>query len=257
MKSNIPISKNGKLFAEGIDSTQYSSFQIILSSLENTVSDIVSLPHSPIKTKDLRMKSSAEAEKLFTVERNIRLLKPSEKISISQNSDHKIFENLEQLFNLQKELRIARFSSDQENGGYDFWSFLKDWQTLASEEAKLSLYNKFACHELNIFLFLKDSKFFEKVVKSFISNKIEKTFVDYFLIGDLKQIFSYAELVKFRLLNAMEKVLLVHAAVKNNQHQIAQNVLASMKILSDSQKLDNKIHDKLFDTALSRKSQQA
>ena len=51
-----------------------------------------------------------------------------------------------------------------------------------SHEDKSSKYNEFACHEINIFLFLKDKSFFDSVVVPFLYNKIEKSFVDYFLL---------------------------------------------------------------------------
>jgi len=38
------------------------------------------------------------------------------------------------------------------------------------------------CHELNLFLFFKDLAYFETYVKEFLVNKLEKTFVDYFLL---------------------------------------------------------------------------
>lgn len=44
------------------------------------------------------------------------------------------------------------------------------------------------CHELNIFLKLQDTEFFQNVVKPFISNKVEKTFVDLCLLEDVKAV---------------------------------------------------------------------
>lgn len=53
-----------------------------------------------------------------------------------------------------------------------------------TEEKKLKIYDKFVCHELNTYIKYKDSEFFNRVVKDFISNKLEKGVVDYCLIGD-------------------------------------------------------------------------
>ena len=52
------------------------------------------------------------------------------------------------------------------------------------KEKKLKLYDEFACHEVNLFLRFRDKKFFEEVVAPFISNKIEKTFIDHFLLNN-------------------------------------------------------------------------
>ncbi len=49
-------------------------------------------------------------------------------------------------------------------------------------EQKGKTYSEFCSHELNVFLKLKDPEFFKNAVRPFIENKIEKTFVDYWLI---------------------------------------------------------------------------
>lgn len=82
-------------------------------------------------------------------------------------------------------------SSDYENGsGYKFWDFLKNWDTL-SEEEKLIKFNEFTCHEMNIFLYFKDDGFSKKYVIPFIQNKIEKSFVDVFLLNQKSLILDY------------------------------------------------------------------
>ncbi|MEK6594495.1 MAG: hypothetical protein AABZ67_15590, partial [Pseudomonadota bacterium] len=62
------------------------------------------------------------------------------------------------------------------------FSFLLRWPSLKPQE-KLEKYSKYACHELNFFLFQKDRDFFMKVVLPYIQNKKDKTFLDHWLIG--------------------------------------------------------------------------
>jgi hypothetical protein len=94
-----------------------------------------------------------------------------------------IIDNIAQLFDVQARLRLAAHASDTENDvGYQFWSFLKDWPTL-SKEAKLEKYDRFACHEVNIFLYNKDRAFFDTVVHPFLGNKVQKDLVDLYLLG--------------------------------------------------------------------------
>ena len=91
--------------------------------------------------------------------------------------------------------------SDSENNiGYRFWDFLKDWNTMKDEE-KLKKYDEYACHEINIFLYFKDIIFFENVVKPFLKNKIQKTFVDFFLLDMKTEIIKYSEVSKISKLN--------------------------------------------------------
>ena len=77
--------------------------------------------------------------------------------------------------------------------GYEYWNFLKDWNNL-DKELKLKKYDEFACHEINLFLYFKDKQLFEDVVKPFINNKIQKTVVDHFLLGNVEEILQFSQI---------------------------------------------------------------
>ena len=67
---------------------------------------------------------------------------------------------------------------------------------------KLDTYSENACHELHFFLSQKDPEFFGSVVKPFLANKLDKTFLDKWLLEmDLK---AYLEPWKFAQLNLVE-----------------------------------------------------
>ena len=57
-----------------------------------------------------------------------------------------------------------------------------DWFTYGFEK-KRELYCKYTSHELNFFLFKKDPEFYSKVVKVFVESKMEKMFVDWYLLA--------------------------------------------------------------------------
>jgi hypothetical protein len=83
--------------------------------------------------------------------------------------------------------------------------FVADWPTFEAAK-KQKLYDEHACHELHLFLFHKDPQFFASVVKPLLANKLDKTFVDHWLLGsDLR---SYLEPWTFAQLNLVERVLL-------------------------------------------------
>ena len=63
------------------------------------------------------------------------------------------------------------------------FAFILTWPKLKPEE-KRALYSKYACHELNFFLLKKDPQFFGEVVKPYLTNKKDKTFLDHYLLGD-------------------------------------------------------------------------
>lgn len=86
-----------------------------------------------------------------------------------------IIDSLQKVWLIQKELK----SPSREDS--DFIDNLLKWPTF--DNAKRSqVYSDNCCHEFNVFLKLKDPKYFEEVVRPFLSNKMEKTFVDYWLL---------------------------------------------------------------------------
>jgi hypothetical protein len=50
-------------------------------------------------------------------------------------------------------------------------------------DKKLQSYSKYHSHELNFFILKKDKEFFENVVLDKINTKMEKTFVDWYLLS--------------------------------------------------------------------------
>ena len=80
-------------------------------------------------------------------------------------------------------------------------------------------YNQFFCHELNLFLYIKDKDFFNKVVKALIAAKLRKDLMDYFFLGDTENLKQYAEPHLFKNLNPLEKILLAFALKDDNNLQ--------------------------------------
>src|SRR5262249_48644131 len=85
------------------------------------------------------------------------------------------------------------------------FAFALTWRKLKPEERR-ALHSKYACHELNFFLARKDPAFFEAVVKPFLANKKDKTFLDHWLLGD--DVSGYRDPWQYERLNTVERVLL-------------------------------------------------
>src|SRR4030095_9736735 len=85
------------------------------------------------------------------------------------------------------------------------FAFVLEWPKLTPEQ-KRDLYSKHACHELHFFLHKKDPEFFAAVVKPFLANKVDMTFLDHWLLGDDLRVFL--EPWSFAQLNLIEKILL-------------------------------------------------
>ncbi|KAF9340642.1 hypothetical protein BGZ91_000982 [Linnemannia elongata] len=85
------------------------------------------------------------------------------------------------------------------------FGFVVEWDRLSLAD-KNEKFSKWTCHELNLFLYKKDRKYFDDVVSPFIKNKLIKSFVDDYLIGASLE--KYTSLKEFNLLTCMEKCLL-------------------------------------------------
>lgn len=91
---------------------------------------------------------------------------------------------------------------------------------LMEKEAKLSEYLKSACHELHFFLAVRDKPFFEEVALPLINGKLEKTFIDWYLLSKthdsyLQKVLSLVvdESIHKRL-NFFEMCLLIETCIK-------------------------------------------
>lgn len=122
------------------------------------------------------------------------------------------------------------------------FAFLADWPSLKPERQR-ELYSEYACHELNFFLYHKDRPFFDKVVKSYLVNKRDQTFMDHWLLGaDLSRYLAAGE---FSRLNTLERILL-------GRRIAAQQVLVARTVIDQHNLIppDPEAFDRRFRTAV-------
>lgn len=86
--------------------------------------------------------------------------------------------------------------------------FVTEWPSF-TEETKLELLEKHACHELHLFLSRKDKAFFDKFVKPRLAGKAQPRFMDDYLLG--RDLTPYLRPYAWDRLNAAEKALLSQA----------------------------------------------
>src|SRR5262249_18726007 len=85
------------------------------------------------------------------------------------------------------------------------FAFVLNWPNLKPEE-KRALYSKHACHELHFFLAKKDPAFFRDVVRPYLANKKDKTFLDRWLLEE--DLSAFVQPWQYGRLNTVERVLL-------------------------------------------------
>ncbi|MDA0658096.1 MAG: hypothetical protein O2931_01390 [Planctomycetota bacterium] len=147
---------------------------------------------------------------------------------------YRIYDTLDSAFRLlstlQPDSRLAEFA------------FLGKWGSL-STDAKREKYDAFACHELNLFLFRKDREFFDSIVRPHLQNKLQKTFLDDWLLE--RDLSPYLESWRYGQLNILERILL--------GQRVAGERAAMQQFVRDQFQLQPRVPqlwDRLFQTAL-------
>lgn len=241
---------------ENFPASQYSHIQIIASNLTSNIQKVFPLPHTKVPTKDLSLKSQMKKDSFYSINRGSSKVSKGKKVEIKDltSTDIQVVDSVSKLFEIQKAL-ILIDNSDSENGGYDFWNFVKEWHTFSTDD-KLKKYDKFASHELNIFIYLRDPTFFGDVVRGYIKNKIEKTLVDYCLLEEEKQVLHWVQPGNVdKISNNLELILAILILSKNHKDQ-AKALAARVENKGKSFKVMTNTFKRLFDTVLNSKTQQ-
>jgi len=95
------------------------------------------------------------------------------------------------------------------------FGFILTWPKLTDAQ-KREKYSKYACHELNFFLYKKDRKFFDTVILPYTRNKKDKTFMDHLLVGN--DLSGYLEPWRHARLNIVERILLAQRIQGEDAH---------------------------------------
>ncbi len=131
------------------------------------------------------------------------------------------------------------------NGSDDLarFEFVVRWPSLTRAE-KLDLCDRYGCHELHFFLHQKDPEFFAEVVRPFLRNKLHKTFLDHWLLGD--DLRSYLEPWDFGELNLIERILLAQRLGASEREAVRRLVQEALEL----RPVDRARERRLFELAL-------
>ncbi len=165
----------------------------------NTVTRPVVLQASELARRENRMIQSLDVAKAHSEQKLFTVVKKGGRLDVQDitTSDVKLYDSLQKAYLLMVTL--------SNNPTLTEFSFVLEWPGLKPEE-KQEKYSKYACHELNFFLFHKDPEFFNEVIKPYLANKNDKTFMDEWLLGH--KLDKYLEPFAFSQLNDVEKILL-------------------------------------------------
>ena len=221
---------------------------MILAVDDNTVAESsvdVLTALDKIEKRDLSLSNPLDPSKYYNEMRNSLVLRKDESHEIEDitSTNYIMIDSLERVLQVQKEVRKAtsQYITDD-------LSFLIKWGGYTQEE-KNKKYSQFVCHEVNLFIYFKDPEYFKSVVRPFIANKMEKSFIDLWLVGDHDAVIKYKAIEHFDRLNTLEKCLLISEVVKDNK-EFAQVLVNRIKLLSDQKDIKIDVSNRIIDTVI-------
>ena len=207
----------------------------------NTTYRSVSLPEPKTEFLDLRLLiGGLDPKGHFTQQKQISIVPVGQTFTLHDitTSKFEAYDSLSRVYGL-----YATLSQDPKLIEF---SFILNWPNLKLEE-KRALYSKHASHELSFFLFKKDPEFFQTVIKPYLANKKDLTFIDRFLLED--NLSEYLQPWQYQQLNIVERILLAQR-LKDERPHASRHVSDLYALLPPN--TENFI--RLFETAVKRSS---
>ena len=210
--------------------------QVYAEDLANAVWRTITMPEVPTKFTDLRLVRNLDPVKPFTQKKETTVVEPGKTLTLADilTSEFETYDTLGGIYSLLTTLNgdatLAKFA------------WVLEWPKLKDDE-KRAKYSEFACHELNLFLAKKDAAFFDKVIRPYLANKKDRTFMDDFLLGN--DLTGYLQPWAYGRLNVVERALLAQRTPAN-----AADTARHVRELWEMIPPNPDAQDRLFETAL-------
>ncbi len=199
LAANLNPDENGLVELDLPEDADPRFLRIVAADPVQLVTKDFPLPETPLQRKELRMATDLDPAESHTRQKRVEAIQTNQAFELADFTTAR-FRTASALADAYEILLILNGNATLRE-----FSFLLLWPSLDAKE-KDEKYAKYACHELHFFLYRKDPKFFARVVKPYLANKKEPTFLDdWFLERDLDK---YLDPRRFALLNAFEKILL-------------------------------------------------
>ncbi len=185
--------------------------------------------------RDLRLKRYLPVDQHFTEQKRVSIVRKGESFKVADilSTEIEVVDSVSTAYRLLTALNDDPLLAE--------FNFIVNWFDHSDAE-KRKLYREHACHELHLFLAMKDPAFFTKVVRPCLVCKKDKTFIDDWLLGNPLE--GYLEPWANSRLNMAERALL--AQRMKGRHGTARH----MKDMYDLLPPDNGRLNRLFDSAL-------
>lgn len=196
---NLIPDKEGVVKLSRKETGPHAMIHVIAVDPLNTTYRSTTLPEVPARFLDLRLHHGLDPKGHFTQRKEVGILPPGQPFVLADAAAGRfeVYDSLPRVYAL-----YATLSTDPKLAEF---AFLLTWPKLKIEE-KRPLYSKHACHELNFFLAKKDPAFFQTVVKPYLVNKKDKTFLDRWLLEE--NLTEFTRPGQYGRLNTVERILL-------------------------------------------------
>lgn len=197
--TNLTPTSAGIVRIKRADLQDHQLIQIVAIN-QNTVSfKQLPLPPTVAKYRQLQLLQGLNSKSHFTEQKGITDLHAGQTFTIDDitTSSFETYNSLQKVYSL--------YSTLNQNAKWRTFGFILDWPDFTADK-KQEMYSKYACHELNFFLHHKDPVFFNQIIKPFLRNKKDKTFMDHWLLED--PLANYRDAWKYGRLNTVERILL-------------------------------------------------
>ena len=200
---------------------KYSYIQIILIDRASICSDFHCLCEDndkfEIEKRNISNEKAIDRNKNISEIKKTELIKKGEKFNINETSNYKLIDSV------QKLSKFYLLKLDQKDQYWDKFKFILNInEDKFNEEEFIEKYNEVCGHEVNLFLYFKYPKIFNKYIKDMIKFKFEKTFIDYFLLDDYETLLQYITPLKIKLLSTDELCLLMLKIINKKPDEAAK-----------------------------------
>ena len=153
--------------------------QLLIFACDATseVSTLLALSSRPLKTQERRLMEALPAHQHLVAQRQVQVLTPNKPITVRRGSLNRsrVCTSIEELFRMYQALAP--------DFGLKEFAPLMSWPRL-SEAERRTWYSNHASHDVHLFLWHKDRPFFDAIVRPYLANKLQKTFIDQWLLDE-------------------------------------------------------------------------
>ena len=169
------------------DLSAYNGVLVLVIDEFSATHQYLPLPPAKLSTRRLDLQSSLDPDKAFSEVRKVEIVRKGSSFMLESalGSKFQVIDSLAQVGNC-----LSQLNNESTAKGYLQDFRLLEWEGLARSE-KDKLITRYFSHELHLFLAVKDPSYFREAVQPLLVGKLEKTAVDYFLLGDKRALEKY------------------------------------------------------------------